>query len=100
MKKSSRQVIFINTAPPNERLQLLKPISEFEEMEDDSEAIYTGGLLQRYARRPANLEHTLKTLNQNSKVDEFNARESKIAVNADVKAEMQRLLEKGVSNFL
>lgn len=37
---------------------------------------------------------------QNSKVDEFNARESKIAVNADVKAEMQRLLEKGVSNFL
>ena len=57
MKKSSQQVIFINTAPPNERVQLLKPISEFKEMEDDSEAIYTGGLLQRYARRPANLEH-------------------------------------------
>lgn len=57
MKKSSRQVIFINTAPPNEKVQLLKPINDIKEMEDDSEDIYTGGLLQRYAKRPASLEH-------------------------------------------
>ena len=53
MKKSSRQVIFINTAPPNERVQLLKPINDIKEMDDDSEDIYTSGLLQRYAKRPA-----------------------------------------------
>ena len=56
MKKSSRQVIFINTAPPKERLQLLKPINDIKEREDDSEDIYTGGLLQRYTKRPASLE--------------------------------------------
>ena len=57
MKKSSRQVIFINTAPPNERVQLLKPINDILEMEDDCEEVYTGGLLQRYAKRPFTLEH-------------------------------------------
>ena len=57
MKKSSRQVIFINTAPPNERVQLLKPINDIKEMDDDSEDIYTSGLLQRYAKRPASLEY-------------------------------------------
>ena len=48
MKKSSRQVVFINTMPPDERVQLLKPIEEIKEMEDQCEDIYTGGLLQRY----------------------------------------------------
>ena len=43
-KKSSHQVIFINTAPPNERVQLLKPINNILEMEDDCEGVYTGGL--------------------------------------------------------
>ena len=57
MKKSSHQVIFINTAPPNERVQLLKPINDILEMEDDCEGVYTGGLLQRYAKRPVTLEH-------------------------------------------
>ena len=51
MKKSSRQVIFINTAPPNERVQLLKPINDILEMEDDCEEVYIGGLLQRCAKR-------------------------------------------------
>lgn len=57
MKKSSHQVIFVNTAPPNERVQLLKPINDILEMEDDCEEVYTGGLLQRYAKRPVTLEH-------------------------------------------
>ena len=57
MKKSSCQVIFINTTPPNERVQLLKPINGIQEMEDDCEDIYTNGLLQRYAKRPLSLEH-------------------------------------------
>ena len=57
MKKCSRQVIFINTTPPEERVQLLKPVSDIKELEDDSEDIYTSGLLQRYAKRPISFEH-------------------------------------------
>ena len=57
MKKSSREVLFINTAPPNERVQLLKPMNDIKEMEDDCEDVYTTGLLQRYAKRTASLEH-------------------------------------------
>ena len=34
-RKSSRQVIFINTAPPEERVKLLKPINEIEKIDDD-----------------------------------------------------------------
>ena len=57
MKKSSRQVVFINTAPPDERVQLLKPVNDIKEMEDDCEDVYTTGLLQRYAKHPFSLEH-------------------------------------------
>ena len=32
MRKSSREVIFISTSPPEERVQLLKPINEIEQM--------------------------------------------------------------------
>ena len=52
MRKASRSVIFINTSPPTERVELLKPLSEIEEMEDDSEEIQSGGLLKRYVERP------------------------------------------------
>ena len=57
MKKSSRQVIFIPTAPPDERVDLLKSMNEIEMMEDDCEDIHTGGLLKRYTERPHNLTH-------------------------------------------
>lgn len=40
MKKCSRQVMFINTAPPEERVQLLKPMNDIEELDDDCEDIY------------------------------------------------------------
>ena len=57
MKKCSRQVIFINTSLPNERVQLLKPIHDIQEMDDDCEDVYTNGLLQRNGKRPLSLEH-------------------------------------------
>ncbi len=34
MLKSSRNVIFVNTSPPAERVDLLKPLSEIEKMSD------------------------------------------------------------------
>ena len=44
MCKSSQEVIFVNTSPPGERVELLQPMSETEEMEDECEEIYSGGL--------------------------------------------------------
>ena len=49
-------MVFINTSPPEDTVQLLKPINNVE-MEDDSEDIYPTGLLKRYTKRSASLEH-------------------------------------------
>ena len=57
MRKSSLEVVFINTSPPDERVQLLKPISEIEEMPDESEEIHSGGLIKRYIERPVSLRN-------------------------------------------
>ena len=57
MRKSSRQVIFINTTPPEERVQLLKLMNEIEEMDDDLEEVHSSGLLNRYIQRPASFEN-------------------------------------------
>ena len=56
MRKSSRNVIFVNTSPPTERVDLLKPLSEIEKMSDESEEIHSGGL-KRYVERPDILQH-------------------------------------------
>jgi hypothetical protein len=57
MRKSSRSVVFINTSPPAERVELLKPLSEIEKMSDESEEIHSGGLLKRYVERPNCLQN-------------------------------------------
>ena len=57
MRKSSRQVVFINTSPPEERVQLLKPLQEIKDLEDESDEIYASGLINRYTKRPVNLEN-------------------------------------------
>ena len=36
MRKVLRQIIFINTSPPDERVEFLKPIEDIKEMDDDS----------------------------------------------------------------
>ena len=46
LRKASRQIIFINTSPPEERVELLKPFDDIKEMDDDCEEIYAGGLLK------------------------------------------------------
>ena len=35
MKKASRQIVLINTSPPEERVELLKPIDDIKEMDDN-----------------------------------------------------------------
>lgn len=55
-RKASWQIIFISTSPDN-RVELLKPIDDVENMDDDSKEIYISGLLKRYCKRPAKLEN-------------------------------------------
>jgi hypothetical protein len=57
MRISSRNVVFINTSPPSDRVELLKPLSEIEKMSDESEEIHSGGLLKRYVERPDSLKN-------------------------------------------
>ena len=55
MRKSSREVVFVNTSPPEGRVQLLKTLDDINEMDDEDEDVYTSGLLKRYIDRNANL---------------------------------------------
>ena len=47
----------MNTSPPDERVEFLKPIEDIKEMDDDSKEICTTGLLQRYCKHPPKLEN-------------------------------------------
>ncbi len=57
MRRSSREVVFIPSSPPDERIQLLKSLDQIKEMEDESEEIETGSLIKRYIERPHSLEN-------------------------------------------
>ena len=57
MRRSSREVVFINTDSPYERVRLLKSIDHIQQLEDDSEDIESGGLIKRYTHRPPYLEN-------------------------------------------
>ena len=57
MRRSSREVVFINTGSPDERVRLLKSIDHIQQLEDDSEDIESGGLIKRYTHRPPYLEN-------------------------------------------
>ena len=57
LSRSSREVLHVSTDPPSERLHLLKPMSVIKTLEDDDEDIYQVGLVERYMKRPSNLNH-------------------------------------------
>ena len=52
MRKASLSIIIINTSLPAEPVELLKPLSEIENLSDDCEEIQSGGLLKRYIEHP------------------------------------------------
>ena len=56
LKLSSREVIFVNTSPENERVIMLKSQKLIESLPDDSTDVETVGIIQRYADRPMKLE--------------------------------------------
>ena len=57
LKQMSRKVIFVNTAAKEDRVSLLKPINQIQDMDEDSEDIYQTSLIDRYAARPDQLNH-------------------------------------------
>ncbi len=55
--KCSREVVFINTSPPDERTFLVKSKAELEKLDPNSEDIESDNFIKRYARRPKELEN-------------------------------------------
>ncbi|KAJ8025727.1 ATP-dependent DNA helicase PIF1 [Holothuria leucospilota] len=56
LRKASRQFVFINTSPPEERTILLKPLDYIQQLPDGSTDIECMGLIKKYAARPKVLE--------------------------------------------
>lgn len=57
LKKTSRQVIFINTSMPSDRIYILKSKDQIEQLDGESDDVFQKGLLDRYAARPYSLEN-------------------------------------------
>ena len=57
MKKCSRQVVFINTSLPSERIHILKCRHQLQQLDPDNDDVYQKGLLDRYAARPKSLDN-------------------------------------------
>ena len=56
-KSSQRSDLSLTPHHPEERVKLLKPMNEIEELDDDSQEVHSRGLLNRYIQRPASLEN-------------------------------------------
>jgi len=54
----SRSDVFINTAPPDQRIRILKSKEELDELEDSCVDVTREGLLEHYVQRPTVLENT------------------------------------------
>ncbi|XP_061186975.1 uncharacterized protein LOC133195120 [Saccostrea echinata] len=57
LTQATREVVFINTSPPEDRVFLLKHQDELNELPKDSTDIKADSMIQRYARRPKQLEN-------------------------------------------
>eukprot|EP00794_Sanderia_malayensis_P003970 gene3970-biopygen2461 len=56
LKRSSRAIQFINTAPANERCFLIKSSEKINDLADSSTDVESDNVIQRYQRRPQQLE--------------------------------------------
>ena len=57
LRRSSRAVQFINTAPANERCFLVKSLEKINDLPDSSTDIESDNVIKRYQRRPWQLEN-------------------------------------------
>ncbi|KAJ8018963.1 hypothetical protein HOLleu_42737 [Holothuria leucospilota] len=57
LRKATRQLVFINTSPPEDRTVLLKPLKVIQELPDDSTDVECMGLIKKYSARPKVLKN-------------------------------------------
>ena len=57
LRRSSRDIQFISTSPPEERTFLLKKLEKLKELPDNSHDIESDNMIKRYQRRPKKLEN-------------------------------------------
>jgi hypothetical protein len=53
---ASRDDIFVNTAPPDERVHMLKQSKDLKYLDEDSEDVCVKGLIDHYEQRPDEME--------------------------------------------
>ena len=58
LRKSSRTTVYLNTAPPDDRVRLLKSCQEIEDMDDEDTNIDSSNILDRYSNRERALDKT------------------------------------------
>ena len=58
LRKSSRTTVYLNTAPPDDRVRLLKSCQEIEDMDDEDTNIDSSNILDRYSKRERALDQT------------------------------------------
>ena len=56
MTKYVRNIVFINTSTPEERIFLLNPKSVLEELSAESTDVESDNVIQRYSKRPRQLQ--------------------------------------------
>ena len=56
LRRSSRDVQFISTSPPDERTFLIKKLEKLKELPDSSQDIESDNIIKRYQRRPKQIE--------------------------------------------
>ncbi|XP_061393643.1 uncharacterized protein LOC133329165 [Musca vetustissima] len=57
LSESSNAEVYINTGRPEERVFLLRPREQLQNLPPDSSDIYAVGILEHYVQRPDELEH-------------------------------------------
>ena len=55
LTKCTRDIVFINTSVPEERIFLLKPKAALDELPDESTDVESDNVIQRYSKRPRQL---------------------------------------------
>ena len=56
MRQSSRQVVFVNTSPADQRVSMLKNQEHLDKLDDESSDIFCENDIIRYAKRPLSMK--------------------------------------------
>ena len=84
LTKSTRDVVFVNTSTPEERVFLLKPKSSLDDLPAESTDIESDNIIQRYSKRPRQLQKFCLA-DYVSKVDVIYPKENKLPTEMEVK---------------